>query len=150
MRRFVSIRTSITIFIMALAVTAAFSSFNCDSAEAVTPPRGPGDVPESDPSITPRTESRRLGIGILLYLVSLALIGLEIYTFFDPNEAYMLLRRGIQFRSDVELTEFYLAILKYSAVAVILSYGTLMVLAGWGKVLIAVIATLAIGFAVMK
>ncbi len=150
MIKFTCTAVLVVVLISTLTAGSAVAILAGDDVENATAPKGPGDIPKPDPGLAPGGRNDRLGMGILLYVISLVLIFMEIYMFIDPKQAYLLFRRGIQFHGDVELTDFYLAFLKFSALAGIVIYSALLILTGWEMVLLAVAATLIIGFLLLR
>lgn len=74
--------------------------------------------------------------GFVLYFVSLPVLALEIYSIYNPEEAYLLFRRNLKYRGDVQLSQFYLDLTRYGSVFGLLMYSLLVILAGYGIVLL--------------
>jgi len=107
------------------------------------PPRGPGDVPPVPERDASRRSGERLLYGIVLFFLSIPIISLEIYTIFDPREAYLLFRRGFKYQGDVELTDFYLLITRVGGAIGLILYSLLLIVSGYTMVLL--LAFLAVG-----
>ncbi|WP_350344813.1 hypothetical protein PRVXT_001255 [Proteinivorax tanatarense] len=69
-------------------------------------------------------------IRIILFFTSILVIGMELFAIYDPEEAYMLFRRGLKYERDVELTDMYKDFIRYGSVFGLAIYSLFFVLAG--------------------
>ncbi len=106
--------------------------------------RGPGDPATPGTRGCPQTRrgypsecTTAMPYRIILFLISVPVIALEIYSIYDPREAYLLFRRGLKYADDVQLTDFYLSLTRYGAVAGLILYSLFLIAAGETAVLLA-------------
>ena len=82
--------------------------------------------------------------GFILYFVSLPVLALQIYSIYNPEKAYLLFRRNLKYRGDVQLSEFYLDLSRYGSVFGLVMYSLIVILTGYGIVLVLALASLAL------
>ena len=140
-----------TIFILSAIclILGSLYAGAASSVHAVDAPRGPGDFPD-EPVRAPDNPAQRFLVGIILFFVSIPVLGLEIYTIADPEQAYLLFRRDLKYRGEVEFTDFYLALTRYGAVFGLLLYSLLLIALGHGLVLILALAAVGLLYISMR
>lgn len=138
-------------FLILLVFTVAFAvAIDTSTTEAlqtdlaVEAPRSPADVPEEEPVTSGRHTGQRILYGVVLFFISIPVLALEMYSIYDPEEAYLLFRRHLKYQGDVELTEFYRQLTRYGSVFGLILYSLLLVVSGYTLVLL--LTLLAIGF----
>ena len=139
--------------VMILCVTAvAVGACAVDAVwaeSALDPPRGPSDIPHQ-PTAPPDNPAQRFLIGFVLFFISIPVLALEMYTVYDPEGGYMLLRRHLKYGGDVQLTDFYLGLTRYGAVFGIILYSLFLIVSGYGVVLLLALSAIGLLYYTME
>ncbi len=108
----------------------AFILMNC-AVYALTVAVGPPSQAQAVSTGVPSEPFNRTNVaqqwlyGFILCFVSLPVLALEIYSIYNPEGAYLLFRRNLEYRGNVQLSEFYLDLTRYGSVFGLLMYSLL-------------------------
>ena len=134
--RFIIILLLAVLFIAVMGLTPVEANASPFELKVLDPPRGPSDLPDPSETTPPRRTGRDLAFRIVLFFVATALFALDLYTLYDPQEAYLLFRRHLKYRSDVELSAAYRSLLRIGAGFSILLFSLILLLLGEGIILL--------------